>query len=246
MDTDSDFPQVQFVTSASSGEEWDDLGPEPEPEPLVAPAIERPGFGEFANVPGGIHLQPPTETQRRARVEERPAIALRPAVALLTTQRRARVEEEDRLLTDAVMLAEALAQSRQTAGMPTRRQTDEEIQRRQAEHLSLPPAIIANRAAAERMRENREQREATERYEAARLANTDEHQPMRSDNRPRARESRSAPSGRREQMVSGYMQSRDAGGRSTGRHNRRSPGGYRGRGFMRSTCASRARQGISG
>ena len=241
MDTDSDFPQVQFVTSASSGEEWDDLGPEPEPDPLVAPAIERPGFGEFANVPGGIHLQPPTETQRRARVEERPVIAL------LTAQRRAQVvEEEDRLLTDAVMLAEALAQSRQTAGMPTRRQTDEEIQRRQAEHLSLPPAIIANRTAAERMRENREQREATERYEAARLANTDEHQPMRSDNRPRARESRSAPSGRREQMVSGYMQSRDAGGRSTGRHNRRSPGGYRGRGFMRSTCASRARQGISG
>lgn len=31
-------------------------------------AVERPGFGEFANVPGGIHRREPTEAQRRARV----------------------------------------------------------------------------------------------------------------------------------------------------------------------------------
>jgi hypothetical protein len=29
--------------------------------------MNRPGFGEFANVPGGIHLTPPTEKQKKER-----------------------------------------------------------------------------------------------------------------------------------------------------------------------------------
>ena len=32
---------------------------------------DRPGFGEFANVPGGIHRRPPTEAQKRARTENK-------------------------------------------------------------------------------------------------------------------------------------------------------------------------------
>ena len=62
-------PSGVVVRGGSGGSE---LQP-PAPEPTLRGGVERPGMGEFANVPGGIHRTAPTEAQRRARLEQQSA-----------------------------------------------------------------------------------------------------------------------------------------------------------------------------
>ena len=63
-------PSEVVVRGGSGGSE---LQP-PAPEPTLRGGVDRPGMGEFANVPGGIHRTAPTEAQRRARLEQQSAV----------------------------------------------------------------------------------------------------------------------------------------------------------------------------
>ena len=63
-------PSGVVVRGGSGGSE---LQP-PAPEPTLRGGVDRPGMGEFANVPGGIHRTAPTEAQRRARLEQQSAV----------------------------------------------------------------------------------------------------------------------------------------------------------------------------
>jgi hypothetical protein len=75
-----------------------ELEPESQPpQPGRRQQADRPGMGEFANVPGGIHLSPPTDAQRAAREESHRAGASSAELTLSPAVREPAAVEPDHI-----------------------------------------------------------------------------------------------------------------------------------------------------